>query len=1254
MDEDRLQGMVDTIWQQIAGGSIEEFVILPIVNEYLIGGVDEADIGMLCCDGHVALSMKAVVPLHRFCRRQLLASKVNSQQGEQYAAIAALTYPDYPDAWSELAKARRREGTCTVPVLLTVTRLALLAHPKAGGDAWGFRESVLHEIPTQEWDIHSELDLIEAVALKHDFAYYPWSHFGWLLRQLQPGEAHPEIGAFLERMVHKTPQHSAPGHYTAEYFTTVRGLEGMALVRNVMPMIGDEDIKRYEGSAEACCSVVLRCTGTSNPADLKSALRHKILAAGQLCDASARVVKSSAFVNDALQRTCQTVLERGTVARGPELLLNRPFLSPRISDCVEVYSRLLDECGSVNDKAERALLLSNRALCFMRMDKVKEAMQDTTEGLEMVPSHPKLNYNHARCMRQLGEDTFSWLRQQPNDGHSPLVSGRYANLAADGSMSAEESLVMVEEGTWLSMQSCSSNSKEGSLLKWLGRVMSRGQDGGLNGSAVAWPRVDGRRIKWLPLRSYDDRYALGFRANEKAFIPGVFVRCSDLITEVIVVDLADNMCELFASLVMQLTIRGAKETVEEFHCGRYWEKGKYQSDLEECKRRFVERVVAPLTEGAVRICGIGPTPLHHAEMVGAKGERGAAAAVFPLPFFPKGFMGSGLIGEDAGSALRELPDAHQDCHSNVTVGQQSPLLNILENITTEVSVPVSAYWGPLDMRSIALMKPGVRQARLADMAQEALDRSRWAFSVAGVVSLALSNPEAYRLLSASHSGRNGSEMTAGFLERGEVTHPQKLCPMLCGPDVSGVHKGMASRCSTSRLLYLAFEEARSGWIDKGHEIDTFCDTYCEVPTQSLYAAGSTNVHINTVTVIEDADVPDGHDGTFPPDTFLDSRYLPCVSRSCRASCHISAQSGACIPRAMEGSTGYGFLMEFCSSCNSQKDCGEALQSTPALPVKYSSKCDWSLDSCSSLCRASLKHNLAYWALPNTVWDVYTGAHRGVGKAHKCCLSREALERVGLADRLETERSLLEPLLCEAIAQTIGEDRRVFRPCHEPYISEDTVHLFPPPPGKELEDLLKVYTGLGRRGPNLELDNMSDDLRRVSVSGRENIELVLHIWNARNVECWRAVLIHQPKNVGNSEIKTLLDSTQSPPQYSADKLNMMLVCDEELYGDGSKAVGKDGGLSVEGRIIATSASHPESRSGVLSNWRLYTIEATVPSVEVVNAALGSDTEPYRLILCLGPAQRYMLSTVDIAESGLPSVAVGVFEVDITGRNASSSR
>lgn len=163
-----------------------------------------------------------------------------------YAAIAALTFPDCSDAWSCLAPActdadRTQLVACNrrsllleyYPFqLLSVTRLSLLAHPKAGGDAWSFRESVLHTMPVERWDIPSEVDLIEAVvrsrvlltcllrarlrqALKHAFAYYPWSHFGWLIQQLPPRE-YPQIESFLGRMLRQTPRHSAPGHYTAE------------------------------------------------------------------------------------------------------------------------------------------------------------------------------------------------------------------------------------------------------------------------------------------------------------------------------------------------------------------------------------------------------------------------------------------------------------------------------------------------------------------------------------------------------------------------------------------------------------------------------------------------------------------------------------------------------------------------------------------------------------------------------------------------------------------------------------------------------------------------------------------------------------------------------------------------------------------------------------------------------------------------------------------------------------------------------
>lgn len=44
------------------------------------------------------------------------------------------------------------------------------------------------------------------------------------------------------------------------------------------------------------------------------------------------------------------------------------------------------------------------------------------------------------------------------------------------------------------------------------------------------------------------------------------------------------------------------------------------------------------------------------------------------------------------------------------------------------------------------------------------------------------------------------------------------------------------------------------------------------------------------------------------------------------------------------------------------------------------------------------------------------------------------------------------------------------------------------------------------GPSSATDSVSAEVQRVAVSGTENIELVVHIWNARNVECWRAVLV----------------------------------------------------------------------------------------------------------------------------------------------------
>ncbi|KAF4723539.1 HemK methyltransferase member 2, partial [Perkinsus olseni] len=312
---------------------------------------------------------------------------------------------------------------------------------------------------------------------------------------------------------------------------------------------------------------------------------------------------------------------------------------------------------------------------------------------------------------------------------------------------------------------------------------------------------------------------------------------------------------------------------------------------------------------------------------------------------------------------RELPEAKANCHANVTEAQ---LLTMIENFTAEIGEPFLPR--PLDMHNLASMAPRIRQATLAGITQDAIARARWAFSVAGLASMALSSPETLRLLSPMEDGDPSSTAASlGFLGRGGVTHPQKLCPMVCGPDVSGDKRVMESRCSTNRLLYRVLGGTGANRTDGVREIDSFCDTYCEVPTQSLYVAGTTSVI--SETEFGPSSIPDGHDGSFPAATFLDPRYLPCVSRSCRATCYISPQSGACVPRAIEGSEGYGILMEFCSSCNSQTQCSDALQSTPALPMKYTSKCDWSLDSCSSLCRASLKRNPVYWAVPNTVWDV---------------------------------------------------------------------------------------------------------------------------------------------------------------------------------------------------------------------------------------------------------------------------------------------
>ncbi|KAF4670619.1 HemK methyltransferase member 2 [Perkinsus olseni] len=1151
LDDGRLQWMVNTLWEALARPQgVEEFVILPVVNDYLIGGVDETDKGLLCSEGHIALSMKALVPLHRYCRRGLGTAVATMRV--RYAVVAALTFPDCSDAWSQLATDISQSGA---PLLLTVTRLTLLAHPKAGGDAWSFRESVLHTMPVEQWDIPAELNLIEAVALKHDFAYYPWSHFGWLIRQLPPGD-YPQIESFLGRMLRQTPRHSAPGHYAAEYFAGLCGLDGLPLVRKVWSMMADEHIRAYEGAAEACCAVVLRVAKASGRGSLGSVLREKMSSIGQLEEAPARVFRLSS-----------------------KLLIAREL--------------------------------------------------------------------------------------------------RFANAAAEGSGS-EETFDLVGECCWRGIQACGGQTNGRAVLKWLGRILGQGHEGGLEGSVAAWARIGKKRLKWAPLRSYEVRYALGYRVPDRRdFTPGVLIRCGDGVAEAVIIDLADNSCELFASLVLQLTIDPGTGEVAELHCGRCWDASarKYQSGIDECEQRFHKGALKPLadghTEGRLDRGSSLRCIMQKGTIAAAKGEE----AVFPLPFFPKGFMGCTVslaplasssrlrsIQVEGNSLLqrllsssspdapltRELPEAKADCHANVTEAQ---LLTMIENFTAEIGEPSMPR--PLDMHNLASMTPRIRQATLAGITQDAIARARWAFSVAGLASLALSSPETLRLLSPMEAGDPSSTAASlGFLGRGGVTHPQKLCPMVCGPDVSGDKRVMESRCSTNRLLYRALGGTGANRTDGVREIDTFCDTYCEVPTQSLYVAGTTSVI--SETEFGPTSIPDGHDGSFPATTFLDPRYLPCVSRSCRATCYISPQSGACVPRAIEGSEGYGILMEFCSSCNSQTQCNDALQSTPALPVKYTSKCDWSLDSCSSLCRASLKHNPVYWALPNTVWDVYTGQNEAVQEVQPCCLSEEALQQSGLGGKLDADRKRLGPLLCEAVAASVGEDRAAFRPCDKPYISEDTVHLFPPAPGQEIEGLMKVYTGMGRRGPNPDINSISADIQRVAVSGKESIELVVHIWNARNAECWRAVLLSYRPPAGKArKSAAVLDGVQSPI-YDADKLDQLLACDEELYGDGPKLVTTDGGLSLEGRITASSASHPESRSGVHSNWRLYTIEATVPSAEVVSSGLGSDEEPYRLMLCFGPAQRYMLSTMDMAESGLPPVAVGIFEVDILGRNRISGR
>ncbi|KAF4696607.1 HemK methyltransferase member 2 [Perkinsus olseni] len=312
-DDGRLQWMVDTLWEALARPQgVEEFVILPVVNDYLIGGVDETDKGLLCSEGHLALSMKALVPLHRYCRRGLVTAVATMRV--RYAVVAALTFPDCSDAWSQLATEISQSGAPLVGCSseragrtvsfassssLTVTRLTLLAHPKAGGDAWSFRESVVHTMPVEKWDIPVELNLIEAVALKHGFAYYPWSHFGWFIRQLPPGD-YPQIESFLGRMLRQTPRHSAPGHYATEYFTGLRGLDGLPLVREVWSMMTDEHIRVYEGAAEACCSVVLRVAKASGRGSLGSVLREKMSSIGQLEEAPARVFRDALETLDSL------------------------------------------------------------------------------------------------------------------------------------------------------------------------------------------------------------------------------------------------------------------------------------------------------------------------------------------------------------------------------------------------------------------------------------------------------------------------------------------------------------------------------------------------------------------------------------------------------------------------------------------------------------------------------------------------------------------------------------------------------------------------------------------------------------------------------------------------------------------------------------------------------------------------------------------------------------------------------------------
>ncbi|KAF4737969.1 hypothetical protein FOZ63_013894, partial [Perkinsus olseni] len=279
---------------------------------------------------------------------------------------------------------------------------------------------------------------------------------------------------------------------------------------------------------------------------------------------------------------------------------------------------------------------------------------------------------------------------------------RFANAAAEGSRS-EETFDLVGECCWRGIQACGDQTNGRAVLKWLGRVLGQGREGGLEGSVAAWARIGKKRLKWAPLRSYEDRYALGYRVPDRRdFTPGVLIRCGDGVAEAVVIDLADNNCELFASLVLQLTIDSGTAEVEELHCGRCWDASarKYQSmgaiaaarpdsrvsgGIDECEQRFHKGVLKPLADGTARVCSIGHTALHHAEAIAA--AKGEAEAVFPLPFFPKGFMGCKLgmlrsIQAEGSSLLqrllssstdapltRELPEAKADCHANVTEAQ---------------------------------------------------------------------------------------------------------------------------------------------------------------------------------------------------------------------------------------------------------------------------------------------------------------------------------------------------------------------------------------------------------------------------------------------------------------------------------------------------------------------------------------------------------------------------------------------------------